>query len=120
MKREQILALIGTHIAGQGNQVDCGNALAEILIELVNGAVPVEVTDITAIDGKTLDSLQVGDKIVKVTNKQGHLYQVSYKGTGVGEGICLTYTDASVIETVSYDYTDEGWVYNSTDKWEKE
>lgn len=87
---------------------------------MVNGAVPVEVTDITAIDGKTLDSLQVGDKIVKVTNKQGHLYQVSYKGAGVGEGICLTYTDASVIETVSYDYTDEGWVYNSTDKWEKE
>lgn len=120
MTKEKILELIGTHIIGQGDQVDCGGALAEVLIELVNGAVPVEVTDITAIDGKILDSLQVGDKIVKVTNNQGHLYQVSYKGAGVGEGICLTYIDASVIETVSYDYTDEGWAYNSTDKWEKE
>lgn len=120
MTQEQMLATIAEKIAGQGNQVDCGNALAEILTELVKGAVPVEVTDITAIDGKILDSLKVGDKIVKVTGKQGHLYQVSYKGAGVGEGICLTYVDASVIETVSYDYNDEGWAYNSTDKWEKE
>ena len=27
----------------------------------------------------------------------------------------LTYVDASVVETVSYDYTDGAWVYNSTD-----
>jgi hypothetical protein len=32
----------------------------------------------------------------------------------------MTYTDASLIETVSYDFTANGWVYNSTDKWEKE
>ena len=120
MTKEELIALIGAKITGQGNQVDCGGALSTVLIELANGAKPVEVTDITAIDGKILDSLKVGDKIVKVTNNQGHLYQVSYKGAGVGEGICLTYVDASVIETVSYDYTDEGWAYNSTDKWEKE
>lgn len=119
MTKEQALATIAEKIAGQGNQVDCGGALSEILNALVNGAIAVEVTDITAIDGAILDSLNVGDKIAKVTGKQKHLYQVSYKGEGVGEGICLTYVDASVIETVSYDFTADGWAYNSTDKWEK-
>lgn len=119
MTKDDFLALIETAIEGQGNQVDCGGALASVLKELVNGAIAVEVTDITAIDGAILDSLKVGDKVAKVTGKQKHLYQVSYKGEGVGEGICLTYVDASVIETVSYDFTSEGWAYNSTDKWEK-
>jgi len=119
MKKEELIALIDAKIAGQGNQVDCGGVLSTILKELVNGSKPVEVTDITAIDGATLDSLNVGDKVAKVTGKQKHLYSVSYKGDGVGEGICLTYTDASVIETVSYDFTADGWAYNSTDKWEK-
>ena len=119
MTKEQALAMIAEKIAGQGNQVDCGGALSQILNALVNGAIAVEVSDITAIDGAILDSLNVGDKIAKVTGKQKHLYQVSYKGEGVGEGICLTYVDASVIETVSYDFTSEGWAYNSTDKWEK-
>ena len=119
MSKEELLTLIDTHIKGQGNQVDSGGALATILKELVGGSKAVEVTDITGIDGAVLDSLNVGDKVAKVTGKQKHLYQVSYKGEGVGEGICLTYVDASVIETVSYDYTNDGWAYNSTDKWEK-
>lgn len=119
MTKQEMLATIAEKIAGQGNQVDCGGALSEILNALVNGAIAVEVSDITAIDGAILDSLNVGDKIAKVTGKQKHLYQVSYKGEGVGEGICLTYVDASVIETVSYDFTADGWAYNSTDKWEK-
>lgn len=80
----------------------------------------VEVTDINNIDGETLDNLQCGDKVIKITGKQKHLYVVSYKGEGVGEGICLTYCDASLVETVSYDLTENGWVYNSTDKWTKE
>lgn len=120
MTQEQALALIQEKIAGQGNQVDCGGALAEVLALAIKGATPVEVTDITEIDGAILDSLQVGDKVAKVTGKQKHLYLVTYKGDGVGEGICLTYHDASVIETVSYDFTADGWVYNSTDKWENQ
>lgn len=119
MKKEELIAFIDAKITGQGNQVDCGGALSTVLKELVNGAKPVEVTDITAIDGAILDSLNVGDKVAKVTGKQKHLYAVSYKGDGVGEGLCLTYADASVIETVSYDFTADGWAYNSTDKWEK-
>lgn len=120
MTKEEMLALISGKIAGQGNQVDAGGALAEILTELVSGAKAVEVTNITAIDGAILSALNVGDKIAKVTGKQKHLYQVSYKGEGVGEGICLTYVAAGLVETVSYDFTDDGWVYNSTDTWVKE
>lgn len=119
MKKQEMLAVIAGTIAGQGNQIDLGGKLAEILTAAVSSAIPTEVTDITAIDGAILDSLNVGDKIAKVTGKQKHLYQVSYKGEGVGEGICLTYVDSSVIEVVSYDFTADGWAYNSTDKWEK-
>lgn len=75
----------------------------------------VEVSSITEIPGDVLDSLSCGDRVLKVTGVQKHLYQVSYKGAGVGEGICLTYVDAGTVETVSYDYTVDGWVYNSTD-----
>lgn len=78
-----------------------------------------EVTNITSIDGKVLDALKCGDQVVKITGKQKHLYTVSYKGEGVGEGICLTYCAAGLVETVSYDYTANGWVYNSTDIWVK-
>ena len=53
--------------------------------------------------------------VFKFLAKQKHAYRVSYKGEGVGEGLCLTYVDASCVETVSYDFTAEGWAYNSTD-----
>lgn len=79
-----------------------------------------EVSDITAIDSSILDALECGDQVQKITGNMKHLYVVSYKGVGVGQGICLTYSAAGLIETVSYDYTENGWVYNSTDKWEKE
>ena len=82
---------------------------------LSSGKPAVEVNNITSIDGAILDELQCGDKVVKITGKQKHLYNVSYKGDGVGEGICLTYVDAGTVETVAYDYTVNGWVYNSTD-----
>lgn len=75
----------------------------------------VEVTNITSIDGTILDSLNVGDQVAKITGVMKHLYTVSYKGEGVGQGICLTYVDAGTVETVAYDYTENGWVYNSTD-----
>lgn len=112
MKISELLALIDAKIAGQGSAVDLGGGLAPILKSLVG----VEVTDITAIPGDVLDALEVGDRVVKITGKQKHSYIVSYKGEGVGQGICLSYFDAVNTETVSYDFTDSGWVYNSTDK----
>lgn len=107
--------LIADAIASQGNQVGSSNALAQILGVIV----PVEVEDITKIPNEVLDALEPGQTVIKITGKQKHAYKVSYKGDGAGQGICLTYADASVIETVSYDRTESGWAYNSTDKWEK-
>ena len=71
------------------------------------------VANIQAIPSAVLSALECGDILVKVTGKQKHSYRVSYKEDGVS--ICLTYVDASLVETVSYDYTDGAWVYNSTD-----
>ena len=42
-----------------------------------------------------------------------HTYIVTYKEEY--KGICLSYFAAGYLETVSYDYTDGVWVYNSTD-----
>ncbi len=115
MNNTQIKALIDAKIAGQGNQIDIGGALADILTELTNAAAPIEVTDITALTGDQLDALEVGAKVAKKTGTAKHLYVVSYKDAENG-GLCLTYTDAANVETVSYDHTESGWQYNSTDK----
>lgn len=73
----------------------------------------IEVKNINAMTDYEINKLECGDIVAKNTNGQYHCYTVSYKQNGVG--ICLTYTDASVVETVSYDYTEGHWVYNSTD-----
>ena len=116
MGKEQIEELLKKFATG--NEIDGEGMLKEILVNTVDSSIPTEVANIEAIDSEVLDSLQVGDKIAKITGKQKHLYVVTYKGEGIGEGICLTYVDAGLIETVSYDYTADGWVYNSTDKHE--
>lgn len=74
----------------------------------------VAAGDITKLTDEQLDGLQVGDRVAKKTGTAEHLYVVSYKDAENG-GICLTYTDASVVETVAYDHTESGWAYNSTD-----
>ena len=114
MTKEQIQALIDGKIAGQGTNVDAGGALAAILGELAAAAAPIEVTDITKLTAEQLDGLNVGDKVVKVTGTDKHLYLVTYKAT-TGGGICLSYNAAGYGETVSYDRTESGWAYNSTD-----
>ena len=73
----------------------------------------LEVADITALTNEQINDLKVGDLVAKVDSTGKHTYVVSYKKDKVG--ICLTYTDAENVETVSYDYTAENWVYNSTD-----
>ena len=114
MDKQQILDLIAAKIAGQGNQVDIGGVLAAILGEIAAAAAPIEVTDITKLTAEQLDGLNVGDKVVKVTGTDKHLYLVTYKAT-TGGGICLSYNAAGYGETVSYDRTESGWAYNSTD-----
>lgn len=71
------------------------------------------VDDIQNIDPDILNALHCGDVVRKATDNQRHSYVVSYKEDGVG--ICLTYADASIVETVSYDKSGDTWVYNSKD-----
>lgn len=73
----------------------------------------IETTNIRNLSDEQIDSLKCGDLVAKVDNTGKHIYLVTYKKDGVG--ICLTYIDASVVETVSYDYTGSHWVYNSMD-----
>lgn len=115
MTQNELLALINAKIAGQGSAVDVGGALPAILSALAAAAAPIEVDDITALTGAQLDALEIGAKVAKKTGTAKHLYVVSYKDAENG-GLCLTYTDASTVETVSYDHTESGWAYNSTDK----
>ena len=115
MEQQDIRDLIAQKIAGQGNQIDLGGALADILTALAGASLPIEVADITKLTNEQLDALNVGDKVVKITGTDKHLYLVTYKAT-TGGGLCLTYTDASTVETVSYDRGDSGWSYNSIDK----
>lgn len=114
MKQDELLALINAKIAGQGNQIDLGGALAEILSAVAGASLPIEVADITKLTNGQLDALNVGDKVVKVTGTDKHLYLVTYKAE-TGGGICLSYNAAGYGETVAYDRTESGWQYNSTD-----
>ena len=115
MTKEELFALIDAKIAGQGSATDQGGVLPSILSALAGAAAPIEVSDITALTNEQLDALNVGDKVVKITGTDKHLYWVSYKADQNG-GLCLTYADAANVETVSYDRTESGWAYNSTDK----
>lgn len=80
-----------------------------------NLPVKIKTSNITTLSTKDINKLKAGDIVLKKTGNQNHTYVVTYKEDK--QGICLTYTDASVIETVSYDYntTTKEWVYNSTD-----
>ena len=80
----------------------------------------VETDDIEKLPAEILDDLDIGDVVIKRTGKQKHAYHVSYKGEGVGEGICLTYFACGYLETISYDFTAEGWKFNSKDVWSAE
>ena len=80
-----------------------------------NVSSPLIVSDITKLTPAQLDGLKPGDRVIKQTGAAQHVYIVSYKGEGVGQGICLTYTDAATVETHSYDLTSDGWAYNSVD-----
>ena len=73
----------------------------------------VKVDDVKDIDGEILSQLKCGDVVIKEDASGEHAYIVTFKSE---TGICLTYADASVIETQSYDLVGDDWVYNSEDK----
>lgn len=100
---EKAVASLSSGIAGLENKI------AEL-----EKSKSISVSDITGLTDAQLDALLPGNKVIKETGTASHVYTVSYKDAENG-GICLTYTDASVVETVSYDHTESGWAYNSTD-----
>lgn len=73
----------------------------------------IYVKNITKLTNDQIKVLMSGDEVVKETGNQKHTYIVSYKEQG--QGMCLTYTDATYVETVSYDLINGVWTYNSTD-----
>ena len=87
--------------------------VANKVYEIKSTGVTSKFEDFTKIPSAVLETIECGDVLVKTTTKQEHAYRVSYKEGATG--ICLTYVDASLAETVSYDYTDGACVYNSTD-----
>ena len=93
------------------------NNITEPVYELLKKetAARFEVDNVSELSDEQLDSLRCGDIVAKKTGNQKHAYIVSYKGEGAGEGICLTYCAAGYIETISYDYINGHWLFNSKD-----
>lgn len=88
----------------------------DLIKKLLNGDFSVKLKDITNIQSLTdeqINELKAGDIVLKKTGDQTHAYIVTYKEEG--KGICLTYADATYLETISYDFVDGNWVYNSKD-----
>lgn len=82
-----------------------------LLVE--NGTVKANVSDIKSLSNEVIDNLRCGDVVLKEDTSGKHAYLVSFKSD---TGLCLTYCDASCIETQSYDKSGDNWVYNSEDK----
>ena len=110
----EILSLISSKIAGQGDAVDLGGALPTILSALASAALPIEVTDITKLTAAQLDALEPGAKVVKITGTQKHVYIVNYKDEVNGE-LLLSYADWQNVEGVYYEKGESGWAYVQTD-----
>lgn len=73
----------------------------------------LEVSNVKTLSNAQIDLLRCGDYLVKKDASGEHAYKVTFKSD---TGLCLTYHDASVIETQSYDKIDGVWTYNSEDK----
>lgn len=85
----------------------------ELEEELGKKVAKIEVTNIEQMSDEQLDALKVGDVVQKITGNMKHCYIVTYKEEK--HGICLSYFACGYLETISYDYTDSHWVFNSKD-----
>ena len=80
-----------------------------------NATIKLNVSNVKTLTNADIESLNCGDVVVKEDASGKHPYLVSFKSA---TGICLTYVDASLVETQSYDKVNNNWVYNSEDKTE--
>ena len=110
------LKVLQINVVFEKKQDDDGNDYYDIKsakYEYKGGEDVVTVTDIKNIPSATIKKLDCGDIVLKKDSSGLHAYIVSFRNA---TGICLTYTDASCIETQSYDKVGQNWVYNSEDK----
>lgn len=87
--------------------------VANKVYEIKSTGITSKFDDFTKIPSAVLETIECGDVLVKTTTKQEHSYRVSYKEAEVG--IILTYVDATLVESVAYDWSTNKFVYNSTD-----
>ena len=87
----------------------------EIIAVLSNGTVTSSknITNIQAVPSPILSNIECGDNLIKVSDGEKYTYHVTHKKEQIS--ICLTYVDASVVESVFYERIAGGWVYKSTD-----
>lgn len=110
------LKVLQINVVFEEQEDEVGNAFYGIktaTYEYKGGQDSVIVTDIKNIPSATIKKLQCGDIVLKKDSSGYHAYIVSFRSA---TGICLTYTDATCIETQSYDKVGQNWVYNSEDK----
>ena len=72
----------------------------------------LEVNNIESISGALLETLRVGDVVIKNTSAGKHAYKVSYKGAN---GLSLTYEDCDNVETIAYVKSNDVWAFDSKD-----
>ena len=90
-------------------------------IKTINGAsmvgsgdveLPAEITsNPESLTSEQCEALKIGDIVIKSDSTGKHSYVVSFKSA---TGMCLTYSDAENIETISYDKVSDVW--GKTDK----
>lgn len=110
------LKVLQINVVFEKKQDDDGNDYYDIKsakYEYKGGEDVVTVTNIKNISSAIINKLDCGDIVLKKDSSGLHAYIVSFRNA---TGICLTYTDASTIETQSYDKVGQNWVYNSEDK----
>ena len=110
------LKVLQINVVFEKLQDDDGNDYYDIKsakYEYKGGEDVVTVTDIKNIPSAIINKLDCGDIVLKKDSSGLHAYIVSFRNA---TGICLTYADASCIETQSYDKVGQNWVYNSEDK----
>ena len=79
-----------------------------------NMIIAMSVTDITALTGEQIDSLEAGYVVNKVTGGKKHSYVIKYKKDDPGE-MSLVYCDHENVEEVYYEKRNGSWTYVQTD-----
>ena len=75
------------------------------------------ITDIKTLTNIQIDSLKIGDTVIKTTGDEKHSYTVVYKKD---DEMSLVYADCWTIEEVYYEKHDGNWTYIQTDVFKPE